>query len=42
MAATSYCAGPFPPLQNTFDGDGTRVIRVVNGTTTYFLGDWYE
>ncbi len=29
-------------LQNTFDGDGVRVIRAVNGTTTYYLGDWCE
>ena|GEM_PF-3132555 len=29
-------------LQNTFDGDGTRLMRVANGTTTHYIGDWYE
>ncbi len=29
-------------LQNTYDGDGTRLIRVANGTTTHDVGDWYE
>jgi hypothetical protein len=29
-------------LQNTFDGDGARLIRVASGTTTYYLGDWCE
>jgi len=29
-------------LQNTFDGDGVRLIRTANGTTTVYVGDWYE
>jgi|GEM_PF-6637037 len=29
-------------LQNTFDGDGARLMRVANATTTHYIGDWYE
>jgi hypothetical protein len=29
-------------LQNTFDGDGARLIRTANGTSTSSVGDWYE
>jgi hypothetical protein len=31
-------------LQNTFDGDGARLIRTVSSPakTTHYVGDWYE
>jgi hypothetical protein len=29
-------------LTNTYDGDGTRISRVVGTTTTHFVGDTYE
>ncbi|MCL4545837.1 MAG: hypothetical protein M1118_14820 [Chloroflexi bacterium] len=29
-------------LQNTFDGDGLRLVCVASGVTTHFIGDWYE
>ena len=25
-----------------YDGDGTRVKKAVGGTTTYYVGNWYE
>ena len=35
-------AGSNPPvLQNTDDGDGTRLVRVTSATT-HFVGPWYE
>jgi hypothetical protein len=29
-------------LTNTYDGDSKRLIRVANGTTTHYVGEWYE
>lgn len=26
----------------SYDGDGARVKKVVSGTTTYYVGNWYE
>ncbi|MGQ9585168.1 MAG: RHS repeat-associated core domain-containing protein [Anaerolineae bacterium] len=26
----------------SYDGDGVRVKKVVSGTTTYYVGNWYE
>ena len=39
---TKVTQGASTVLQNTFDGDGNRLVRVANGTTTHYIGDWYE
>lgn len=29
-------------LENTYDGDGTRVVRSASLATTHYVGQWYE
>ncbi|HEX5415655.1 MAG TPA: RHS repeat-associated core domain-containing protein, partial [Chloroflexota bacterium] len=39
---TKVTQGGTVVLRNTFDGDGNRLVRVVSGTKTHYVGDWYE
>jgi RHS repeat-associated protein len=39
---TSLTQGPTTILQNTFDGDGARLVRAVGSALTHYVGGWYE
>jgi len=39
---TQVSQGGTTIFQNTVDGDGVRLVRVANGKTTHYVGDWYE